>query len=149
MTIQTDDGMTALILSLLKPDLAVFKLLLENGASVDEQTAHGETALFFACGLGHLEIVKMLLDKGADVTIATNYGETPLSAAEQGGHRKIAELIRQNSAQHESGRHNQQPAPTFYSNQRSSPALFAVNDSGASTVTSSNPIKKPGPKLGG
>ena len=56
----------------------ICRLLLKEGASVDEKNNGGETALHKASRYGHLEVIKLLVSAGADVNAVNNDGLTPL-----------------------------------------------------------------------
>ena len=56
----------------------VVKLLLDHGASVDQQDNDGISALQCAASTTKSEMVKLLLDRGADVNHRDNSGRTPL-----------------------------------------------------------------------
>lgn len=57
----------------LKGDLELVKLLLENGADVDEVNFIDSTPLNIAAQIGNLELVKLLLEKGANVNKSIEY----------------------------------------------------------------------------
>lgn len=48
------------------------KLLLDQGAKIDDQNFCNETALMIACRRGRIKIVRFLLEKGASVNICYN-----------------------------------------------------------------------------
>ena len=50
-------------------DAGVAKLLLRNGASIDQKDKDGKTALMIATVNGHYDLVETLLENKADVTI--------------------------------------------------------------------------------
>lgn len=50
-----------------KPNLDLFRWLLDHGAPVTGISAHGETALNEAARRGRFDIVKLLLDRGANI----------------------------------------------------------------------------------
>jgi len=56
----------------------VVRLLLDHGASVDQQDDGGSTALHRAASTARSEMVKLLLDRGADVNRRDKIGRTPL-----------------------------------------------------------------------
>lgn len=61
-------------------NLKIVKLLLENGANVDERSSiyEGETPLFCACRCGQLKVVKLLIEAGANVNAINDLDNTPL-----------------------------------------------------------------------
>ena len=65
------------------PDhVAVARLLLQAGASVDVQDDDGRTALHWASGNGLVAVAKVLIDEGnADMTLRSNEGSSPLRIA--------------------------------------------------------------------
>lgn len=72
------------------------KLLLDNGADIDQKSSAGEsndTALDAACFSGHYEVVKLLLQRGADTRVQNRNGETPLHTAARADHKDIARLL--------------------------------------------------------
>ncbi|KAF0684072.1 Aste57867_23918 [Aphanomyces stellatus] len=74
--------------------LDVVKLLLANGASVDNaRTDEGCTPLFIASNFGHADIVKLLLAHGADVNKAMHDGDTPLIRSSFCGHLEIVRSL--------------------------------------------------------
>jgi ankyrin repeat protein len=56
----------------------IARLLLENGAKVNQTNRARVTALFPACMNGHLEMVKLLVSYGANVNQVDVDGRTPL-----------------------------------------------------------------------
>ena len=74
------------------------RLLLEKGASVDDQSKHGETALHRAAASGHEAMVRLLLEKGASVDDQSKHGETALHRAAAGGHEAVVWLLLEKGA---------------------------------------------------
>ena len=71
----------------------VVKLLLDNGADVNEQSGHYGNALRAASASGHEQVVKLLLDKGADVNAqGEDYGNA-LQAASGSGHEQVVKML--------------------------------------------------------
>lgn len=63
-----ENGMSLLCQAAFKGDYEISKLLINNGADVnDTQHDHWYTALMFAAIGGHLKVVGLLLEAGADV----------------------------------------------------------------------------------
>ncbi|MFM7389449.1 MAG: ankyrin repeat domain-containing protein, partial [Vampirovibrionales bacterium] len=71
--------------------LEVVKVLLANGATVNQGDDRGFTPLYQASYKGHLEIVKLLLANGATVNQGDTYGNTPFDVAEN---RTIKALLK-------------------------------------------------------
>jgi uncharacterized protein len=63
-------------------NLDMVKLLIANGAEVNQRNFRGATALMGAAASGSVSIVKYLLEKGADVNARDKDGTTALMAAE-------------------------------------------------------------------
>ena len=76
-----------------KGQVEAARLLLENGAEVDQADKDGATPLFAACENGHVDAARLLLDKGADVDRATNRGDTPLSIAKRRRQSAVVALL--------------------------------------------------------
>ncbi|CAL7944929.1 unnamed protein product [Xylocopa violacea] len=73
--------------------LALVKLLVKNGASVDSTTKTFSTPLRAACFDGHFDIVRFLVAHGADIEMANRHGHTSLMIACFKGHVKIAKFL--------------------------------------------------------
>lgn len=73
--------------------IAMVKLLLEAGASVDLRIFSGHTALHAAAQNGSAEIVALLIRHGAGVSIRGLYGQTPLHLAAMYGHEAVIRLL--------------------------------------------------------
>ena len=54
------------------------RMLLDQGASVENADLYGYTALFYSCQNGHAGLTKSLLDYGANSNAKNKFGETPL-----------------------------------------------------------------------
>ncbi len=55
--------------------LNIVKLLLDNGANIDQVDSDGTTALFMAAQSGHLDMVKYLLEHDADCSLPSTQSE--------------------------------------------------------------------------
>eukprot|EP00834_Sanchytrium_tribonematis_P003044 NODE_108_length_18904_cov_0.654826.p2 type:complete len:616 gc:universal NODE_108_length_18904_cov_0.654826:7382-9229(+) len=84
--------------SVIKNDLKFLKLIMENGAQINQGNVEGKTALHIAAALGKLEIVKYLLDENADHTLVDIYGETALQLAEK--HHKLLAKVQSHGDLH-------------------------------------------------
>jgi ankyrin repeat protein len=75
-------------------DTEITALLLENGATVDDQALHA------AVRHGHLDMVKWLIGNGiADIDVLNFNDNPPLQAAIESGHDNIAEVLKASGAQ--------------------------------------------------
>jgi hypothetical protein len=75
------------------------RLLVENGASLDQPNNDGSTPLHVAAFFCHLETVQLLLEQGADIEVRNSYGKTALesvsgewSSALEGAYTMIGEM---------------------------------------------------------
>jgi len=71
----------------------ICKLLLDNGASVDEIDDCKYTALHWSCREGHFELTKLLLQHGASIHKVNKNNSTPLHLAARYGHDDILAWI--------------------------------------------------------
>lgn len=69
------------------------KMLLENGASVDEKTSVGRTAVMWAAMYGYDHIIPLLLESGADIHATDNHGNTALALAQDGKWPRVVKLL--------------------------------------------------------
>ena len=73
------------------------RILLENGAHVDQTDDQGHSALSIAARHGHLEISELLVSSGADLSLRSHRGGgTALQKARKYKHTKIVELLEKN-----------------------------------------------------
>jgi cytohesin len=89
----TKDGRTLLQTAAAEGDLAVVKLLLENGAAVNGVKRGDLTPLHYAAGNGHKAIVDYLLAHGAKADAQTDGGVTPLLAAVGKGYDAVVRRL--------------------------------------------------------
>ncbi|KAF8461733.1 ankyrin repeat protein [Kalaharituber pfeilii] len=85
--------MTALHLAAIAGHENVVKLLLKEGAKIEEINAQGMTALHHAAQEGQVNAVKALLARGADRTARCKLEKTPLMLATEGGHAEVEEVL--------------------------------------------------------
>ena len=84
-------------------DTAKVKLLIEQGANINDRDAHGMTPLMYAAGKGRAEVVKLLLENGADVsaeageTALYDAGASALLLAAAKGHSDIVDILNRES----------------------------------------------------
>ncbi len=80
-------------------NLEIVKLLLDNGAAVNDVDLTGMTALMLAAERGHLQIVILLLNSGANIynkTTVVREGVVPRNALEfaiENGHTDVANVL--------------------------------------------------------
>ncbi|XP_078514830.1 uncharacterized protein LOC144773580 [Lissotriton helveticus] len=74
------------------------RMLLENGASVNQKDSNGRTLLASAAHSGNLEVVNLLISRGADVDVLDGHGQTPLALAARQGHTKVLHCLIANGA---------------------------------------------------
>ena len=67
------------------------RLLLDNGADIDNQNVNGATALIYSASAGKTEIVELLLAAGADTSLKTLDDFTALDLA---ANIKIMKMLR-------------------------------------------------------
>ncbi|XP_007443291.1 ankyrin repeat domain-containing protein 50-like [Python bivittatus] len=65
------------------------RLLLENGASVNQRDGSGRTLLASAAHSGNHEVVGLLLTRGAQPEAPDQHGQTPMTLAARQGHTKV------------------------------------------------------------
>lgn len=78
---KTRAGETSLRFAIENDDESMIKLLLKNGAKVNDKV-YGDTALHYACRIGVESIICTLLDHGADLNMLDDDGETCLTQQE-------------------------------------------------------------------
>ncbi|OFZ18359.1 MAG: hypothetical protein A2X94_12475 [Bdellovibrionales bacterium GWB1_55_8] len=81
MKSRDEGGKTPLIQACATGDLAIVKLLLEQGSEVNEKDFQGSTGLMIAASSGHVEIVRLLIQGGANVNYKTLQNFTALLLA--------------------------------------------------------------------
>eukprot|EP00964_Phaeocystis_antarctica_P049374 scaffold28640_cov75-Phaeocystis_antarctica.AAC.6 len=91
------DGATLLMEAAAGGQEAIVRMLLQRGASVNQQDFNGGTALMGATINGRTTIVQVLLDAKANASLQTKGGNTALRIAEQRKHTATAQLLRQHT----------------------------------------------------
>ncbi|KAJ1164955.1 hypothetical protein NDU88_005387 [Pleurodeles waltl] len=69
------------------------RMLLENGASVNQKDSNGRTLLASAAHSGKFEVVNLLISRGADVDVLDGNGQTPLVLAARQGHTEVLHCL--------------------------------------------------------
>ena len=95
---KNSDGDTALILTLIKNNKELFKLLIDDGANVNIKYRNGNTALMLASARNKLDFVKLLIDAGANVNLKNICGDTALFLSHCGNNKEIIELLKSKGA---------------------------------------------------
>ncbi|XP_074604823.1 ankyrin repeat and MYND domain-containing protein 2-like [Brevipalpus obovatus] len=89
-----ENGMSFLCQAAFKGDHEMCRLLLSNGANVnDTQHVFGYTALMFAAIGGHLKVAGLLLEAGADVNHINSVGRTAAQMAGFVGQHEVVSMI--------------------------------------------------------
>jgi len=88
-------GMTQLLNAVLDNKIDKVRLLLDQGAAVNQGRTHdGMAPLFIAAHEGHTEVASLLINVGAAVNQARmDNGTTPLSIAAQQGYTEVVSLL--------------------------------------------------------
>lgn len=93
LNIQTKEGVTPLLLSVLLEKIDIFDFLLNMGADVNLSDNTGNSPLHPACFEGHKEMVLRLVENGANLRSKTQKGNYPLTLAINGDHDEIAKYL--------------------------------------------------------
>ncbi|XP_075998925.1 protein TANC2 isoform X2 [Genypterus blacodes] len=91
-------GETALTAAAGSGRLAVCKLLLDQGAALEQGNKQGAAALFSAVRRGHWQVVELLLSHGSEVNMIDQQGRTALMTAASEGHETTAHLLLEQGA---------------------------------------------------
>ena len=83
-------GDTALKIAAYNGHLAIVKMLLQSGASLESEDW---PALTYAALNGHTEVAEFLIKKGANVNASSKNGTTPLMAAARRGAFELVKLL--------------------------------------------------------
>ncbi|XP_070837267.1 protein TANC2 [Chaetodon trifascialis] len=86
-------GETALTAAAGSGRLAVCRLLLDQGAAVDQGNRRGVAPLFSAVRRDHWQVVELLLNHGVEVNMVDQQGRTALMTAASEGHMTTAQLL--------------------------------------------------------
>lgn len=95
-----------------KGQVAVARLLLENGADIMAKDERGKTPIFRAAECGQVAMAKLLLENGADIEAKDEHGRTPIFMAAEWGRKAVVELLLENGANIEA-RDNNGRTPIF------------------------------------
>jgi ankyrin repeat protein len=98
VTVENNDGETALHLASQMGQVDAARMLIECGADVTAQYNDGQTSLHLASQRGQVDAARMLIERGADVTAQKNDGQTPLHLATQWGQVDVARMLIEHGA---------------------------------------------------
>uniref|UniRef100_A0A8C4NYE1 Tetratricopeptide repeat, ankyrin repeat and coiled-coil containing 2a n=1 Tax=Dicentrarchus labrax TaxID=13489 RepID=A0A8C4NYE1_DICLA len=86
-------GETALTAAAGSGRLAVCRLLLDQGAAIEQGNRRGAAPLFSAVRRDHWQVVELLLNHGVEVNMVDQQGRTALMTAASEGHMTTAQLL--------------------------------------------------------
>jgi ankyrin repeat protein len=87
------EGCTALIAAATLGYPEVARLLIDNGADVNQKTVRGVTPLVEAARTNHMEVARLLLDRGAEIDATNDYKATALIYAASANAKETARLL--------------------------------------------------------
>lgn len=76
-----------------KGNIQLVKLLIENGASINEQNNKGKTSLHLACENGDSDLIRFFITSGADIQVRDDHQNTSLMIACQSGDLEKVKLL--------------------------------------------------------
>lgn len=85
---------TALMSAVVKGNIEITQLLLENKAEVNNTETKGTTALMYAAMFNNSELIKLLLIHNADKTKIDNKGKTAFEYAVLSGNEETINLLK-------------------------------------------------------
>ena len=95
--LESENGNTPLILSLLSKDIESFTELLSLGASPNISNYSGDTPLHISVSNNYMDFIILLLKNNADCNIQNNQGNTPLHLALENKERYIIQILLKNN----------------------------------------------------
>ncbi|CAD8079248.1 unnamed protein product [Paramecium primaurelia] len=94
------EGNAAIHLACFGGHLETVKILLQNGAQINQPGQFRMTPLIIASAYGHYDLVKYLIDQGAKVISKDKYGRTSCAMAARNGNVKILSLLLYHGAEY-------------------------------------------------
>ena len=79
-------------------DIGIIKLLVENGANIDDVSTKNSTPLFIASQVRNKNVVTYLLEKGANINTITALGYSALSIVAYKGYLDLVKILVENKA---------------------------------------------------
>jgi ankyrin repeat protein len=76
-----------------RQNVAVVRLLLDEGANPNARAAMGLSPLHIAAEIGHQELIDLLLQRGAGRYAAMDNGDLPADLARRRGHQAVADRL--------------------------------------------------------
>ena len=93
LNLQTNDGTSPLLLSVLLGKYDIFVYLLELNVDINLTDNEGNAPIHPACFLGHKNMVTELVNRGTNLHIKTHKGNYPLALAVNGDHDEIVKYL--------------------------------------------------------
>ena len=93
-----EEGNTPLFYAIDANNIDVVKLLIENGANINQHNNGGHTSLHWASVKGHKRIVKYLVKRGIDINILNDKKNTSVLIASELGHEDIVKFLVEHDA---------------------------------------------------
>lgn len=90
---KTKEGLSAISIAAWRGDLAMAKLLVDQGSDVTDRTVWGETPLHHAVTFGHVSVCQYLLSVGADPDAMDKMERSPSKLAHQKGSDEMKKLF--------------------------------------------------------
>ena len=109
----THEGFPALHLATSFGNPEMVKLLIREGARIDETDKHGNAALHYAVFKGYAEVTRMLVDNYANLNIRNGHGQTALQIAEELGQIEIEKILLRAGAKTETAEDRGLPSLTY------------------------------------
>jgi uncharacterized protein len=92
-----ENGRTSAMIAVHTDQLAIFQLLVEQGANINIRDNRKDNPLLYSGAAGKLEFVQAAIAAGADTTITNRFGGTALIPAADRGHVEIVQWLLANS----------------------------------------------------
>lgn len=89
LNMKTKEGLSAINIAAWRGDKDMVKILIEQGAEIDDRTKWGEVPLHHAVTFGYVDICNILLSNGADPFTEDRLKRTPFMIAMQKGSPEI------------------------------------------------------------
>ena len=91
MDIKNKKGRTPLVNVIVNRNIALFNLLIQHKARINDKDMEGWTPLHWVATAGHLPMAEQLINRGVDIHSKSNKNVTPFHMAAQKGHYALIE----------------------------------------------------------